>query len=91
MSKENVALFVRMTATKRDISTRASSERSTHKWIELGKEVGLSEVSPCKIPFPKLMVSPVWAHEGAVQKARRAANGCIRGWTIPNGRMWRRW
>jgi hypothetical protein len=42
MSKENVALFVRMTATKRDISTRASAERSAAKWAEIGKSVGLS-------------------------------------------------
>jgi hypothetical protein len=42
MSKENVALFVRMTATKRDVSTKASSERTTQNWIALGKEAGLS-------------------------------------------------
>lgn len=42
MSKENVALFVRMTAEKRDLNQKASSERSTKKWIELGKSVGLS-------------------------------------------------
>jgi hypothetical protein len=42
MSKENVALFVRMTATKRDVSAKASADRSTRKWVELGKEAGLS-------------------------------------------------
>ncbi len=42
MSKENVALFVRMTATKRDVSAKASSERSTRNWIALGKEAGLA-------------------------------------------------
>lgn len=42
MSKENVALFVRMTATKRDLSKKASADRTTQKWIDLGKDVGLS-------------------------------------------------
>jgi len=42
MSKENVALFVRMTATKRDVSAKASADRSTSKWVQLGKEAGLS-------------------------------------------------
>jgi hypothetical protein len=42
MSKENVALFVRMTATKRDVSAKASADRSTKRWIELGKEAGLA-------------------------------------------------
>ena len=41
MSKENVALFVRMIAEKRDLNKKASAERNTTRWVQLGKEVGL--------------------------------------------------
>jgi hypothetical protein len=42
VSKENVALFVRMTAEKRDLSRKASGAPTTAGWISLGKDVGLT-------------------------------------------------
>lgn len=41
MSKENVALFVRMLAEKRDLSRQASADRTTAGWVRLGRGVGL--------------------------------------------------
>jgi hypothetical protein len=41
MSRENVALFVRMLAEKRDLSRQASADRTTSGWVRLGKSVGL--------------------------------------------------
>jgi hypothetical protein len=68
MSKENVALFVRMTATKRDISTRASSERSTQQWIELGKEVGLSFDADDVVGFVSEVTGKRVSRDNAVQE-----------------------
>ncbi len=41
MSKENVALFVRMLADKRDLSKQASADRTTQGWVKLGRNAGL--------------------------------------------------
>jgi len=41
MSKENVALYVRMIAEKRDINQQASAARTTQDWVRLGTSAGL--------------------------------------------------
>ena len=41
MSKENVALFVRMLTEKKDLNKRATAEPSSRRWVELAHDAGV--------------------------------------------------
>ena len=41
MSKENVALFVRMLTEKKDLNKRAAAERSSRRWVEIAHDAGV--------------------------------------------------
>jgi hypothetical protein len=41
MSKENVAMFVRMLADKKDLNQRAAAERTAKGWSRIGHDIGL--------------------------------------------------
>ncbi len=71
MSKENVALFVRMVAEKRDLNVKATAEKSTSKWVQLGREAGLQFAESDVVGFVSEMLGRPVAAAHAVAEFLR--------------------
>ena len=68
MSKENVALFVRMIAEKRDLNKQASAEQSTQRWVDIARDAGLEFTADDLVDFVSDIIGKKVSAESAVRE-----------------------
>jgi hypothetical protein len=80
MSKENVALFVRALAEKRDLNRRAAAETNAEAWAAIGNEAGLDFTAADLVDFVNEVTGKAVTADNAVKELLQVV-------TAEDGRM----